>query len=238
MADVLYEGRDLEVLANMPNYYSWVMDVFGSHVAGHVVEYGAGAGAISSRLAPLADKLSLVEPSQNLVAVLRRRFETFPQVEVIGETLQAHVAQLSENAIDTIVLVNVLEHIEDDRAALTHLFRALKPGGKLLLFVPALQILMSKLDRIHGHFRRYHKGELAAKVVVAGGNISVCHYFDLVGVVPWLVLNRLLKSTTFSPTLVYVNDRFVVPVCRVVEQIVNVPFGKNLILIASKEAAN
>jgi SAM-dependent methyltransferase len=238
MADVVYEGRDLEVLADMPNYYSWIMDIFGTHVAGHVVEYGAGAGTISSRLERLADKLTLVEPSQNLVAVLRRQFETFLRVEVIGETLQAHVAQLSENAIDTIVLVNVLEHIEDDRAALMHLFRALKPGGKLLLFVPALQILMSKLDRIHGHFRRYHMGELTAKVVAAGGNVSVCRYFDLVGVVPWLVLNRLLKSTTFSPRLVYVNDRFVVPVCRVMEQIINVPFGKNLILIASKEVAN
>jgi SAM-dependent methyltransferase len=199
MADVLYEGRDLEVLANMPSYYSWIMDIFRFHVAGHVVEYGAGAGTISSRLLPLADKLTLVEPSQNLIAVLRRRFESFPQVEVVGEKLQAHVAQLSE--------INVLEHIEDDRAALNHLFRALKPAGKLLLFVPALQILMSKLDRIHGHFRRYHKDELMAKVIAAGGNVSVCRYFDLIGVVPWFVLNRLLKSTTFSPTLVYVHDQ-------------------------------
>jgi len=236
MADVLYEGRDLEVLANMPSYYSWMMDIFRFHVAGHVVEYGAGAGTISSRLLPLADKLTLVEPSQNLIAVLRRRFESFPQVEVVGAKLQAHVAQLSENSIDTMVLVNVLEHIEDDRAALNHLFRALKPAGKLLLFVPALRILMSKLDRIHGHFRRYHKGELMAKVIAAGGNVSVCRYFDLIGVVPWFVLNRLLKSTTFSPTLVYVHDRFVVPVCRVMERIVDVPFGKNLVLVASKEA--
>src|SRR5262245_12281488 len=91
MADVLYEGRDLEVLANMPSYYSWIMDIFQFHVAGYVVEYGAGAGTISSRLLPLADKLTLVEPSQNLIAVLRRRFESFPQVEVVGAKLQAHV---------------------------------------------------------------------------------------------------------------------------------------------------
>jgi SAM-dependent methyltransferase len=87
----------------------------------------------------LAARLTLVEPSPNLVDVLQHRFETFPLVEVIGASLEHHVAQLGENAADTIVLVNVLEHIEDDQAALVQLIRGLRPGGKLLLFVPALQ---------------------------------------------------------------------------------------------------
>jgi SAM-dependent methyltransferase len=134
--------------------------------------------------------------------------------------------------------LDVLEHIEDDREALGHLLRALKPGGKLLVFVPALQILMSKLDKIHGHLRRYHRGELIAKVRDAGGDISTCRYFDLVGVLPWLVLNRVLGSTTFNSSLVYFNDRFVVPVSRAAEQIVDLPFGKNLILVASKGPVN
>jgi SAM-dependent methyltransferase len=234
MADALYEGRDLEVLASMPNYYSWIMETFGSHVAGHVVEYGAGTGTVSSRLATLATKLTLVEPSPNLVVMLRHRFEAFPQIEVIAASLQAHVAGLGENAIDTIVLVNVLEHIEDDRAALAHLFRVLKPGGKLLVFVPALQVLMSTLDQIHGHYRRYQKGDLKAKIIAAGGEVAICRYFDLIGVLPWFVLNRLLGSTTFNPTLVHINDRFAVPISRVLEQIVGAPFGKDLILVARK----
>jgi hypothetical protein len=83
-----------------------------------------------------------------------------------------------------------------------------------------------------GHFRRYHKGDLIAKVRAAGGDILVCRYFDFVGVAPWLVLNRLLGSTTFSPTLVNINDRFVVPPSRAIEQIIDPPFGKNLILVA------
>jgi SAM-dependent methyltransferase len=238
MADAVYEGRDLEVLANMPNYYSWIMDTFAPYVTGHVVEYGAGAGTISTRLAPLANKLTLVEPSPNLVQILQHRFRDQPQVEIIGTSLEDHVAQLGDNSTDTIVLVNVLEHIEDDRGALLHLVRALKPSGKLLVFVPALQVLMSRLDRMHGHFRRYHRGELIAKVRGAGADISVCRYFDLAGVLPWLVLNRLMGSTTFNPALIDVNDRFVVPVSRAIEQIVGLPFGKNLILVASKSAGH
>lgn len=236
MTDAHYEGRDLEVLAHMPNYYSWIMDTFRSHVTGDVIEYGAGAGTVSAQLAALAARLTLVEPSPNLVGLLRRRFEAQPAVKVIGTSLEDHVVTLADSAVDTIVMVNVLEHIEDDRDALKHLVRALKPGGKLLIFVPALQALMSKLDEIHGHFRRYHRPELIEKVEAAGARILSCSYFDLIGVFPWFLLNRLLGVTTFNPALVQVNERLVVPASRTMEQIIHPPFGKNLILVAAKKA--
>jgi SAM-dependent methyltransferase len=182
----------------------------------------------------LAEKLTLVEPSANLVGALRARFADCPHVEVAGESLETHVARLGANAVDTIVMVNVLEHIEDDRGALRNLFRVLRPGGHLLLFVPAMQMLMSKLDRIHGHYRRYHKRDLITKVSGAGGSVSTCCYFDLPGTVPWLLLNKLMGKTTFNPTLVDINDRIVVPISRMIERVVSPPFGKNLILIACK----
>ena len=65
-----------------------------------------------------------------------------------------------------------------------------------------------------------------------------CRYFDLIGVGPWLVLNRLLGSTSFNPALVTLNDRFVVSVSRTIERLGYPPFGKNLILVATKKAAN
>jgi SAM-dependent methyltransferase len=236
MSDLHYEGRDLEALANMPTYYSWIMNTFAPHVSGHVVEYGAGVGTVSSCLVPFSAKLTLVEPSPNLVRVLRRRFQALPQVEVVDASLEEHAIRVSNDAVDTIALVNVLEHVEDDRGALRQLLRALKPGGKLLLFVPAMPFLMSKLDKMVGHFRRYHKADLVAKVCAAGGEIASCRYFDLIGVVPWLVLNRLLGSTSFNPALVTLNDRFVVPVSRTIERFGDPPFGKNLILVATKKA--
>jgi SAM-dependent methyltransferase len=238
MSEVLYEGRDLEALADMPNYYSWIMNTFSPHICGHVVEYGAGVGTVSSRLVPFATKLTLVEPSPNLVRVLRNRFQGLPQIEVVDASLEEHAMRMSNDTVDTIALVNVLEHVEDDHAALMQLLRALKPGGKLLLFVPALPFLMSKLDKMVGHFRRYRKSELVGKVRSAGGNVESCRYFDVIGVAPWLVLNRLLRSTSFDPALVTLNDRFVVPVSRTIERLGDPPFGKNLILVATKNAAN
>lgn len=236
MADTNYAGRDLEVLADMPNYYSWIMDTFAPHVTGHVVEYGAGTGTVSAQLAARATRLTLVEPSRNFTGVLSRRFKALPQVEVIDAPLEDHVGTVADDTIDTIILVNVLEHIEDDRNAAHHLVRALRPGGKLLIFVPALQALMSRLDEVHGHFRRYHRDDLIAKVQAAGAEILACRYFDMIGVVPWLILNRWMGSTTFNPTLVNINDRLVVPVSRVMDGISGPPFGKNLILVATKKA--
>jgi SAM-dependent methyltransferase len=155
-------------------------------------------------------------------------------VEIVASPLETHVAGLAAESIDAIVLVNVLEHIADDGSALSVLVRALKPGGHLLLFVPALQLLMSKLDRQLGHFRRYHKRELHAKVTAAGASVEVCRYMDLFGALPWFALNTILGITRFDPVMVGVNDRYAVPVSRWVERKIGAPVGKNLLLIARK----
>jgi SAM-dependent methyltransferase len=234
MDDVTYNGRDLEVLADMPNYYTWIMAVFAPHISGQVIEYGAGTGTISRRAAPLAEKLILVEPSKNLAEHLKLQFSGDPKFEVACDTLEHHVVHVPDAFADTVILVNVLEHIEDDGTALTRLLRILKPGGHLLIFVPALPLLMSKLDVIHGHFRRYKRPDLMDKVRTTGGTIISCRYFDILGVMPWLLLNKALGSTTFNPALVRINDRIVVPVSRFIESLHQPGFGKNLILVASK----
>ncbi len=234
MAEIVYEGRDLEVLADMANYYAWIMETFGPHVSGNAVEYGAGTGNFSQHFVPLADRVTLVEPSGGVSVELRSRFSGLPKVTVVESSLETHVRQAEAESFDTILMVNVLEHIEDDRAALANLFRILKPGGRLLIFVPALQALMSKLDRVHGHYRRYHRGDLVAKITESGGEVEHCRYFDLAGTLPWLLLNKLMGSTAFNPTLVGFHDRMVVPLSRTIERMIPVPFGKNLIAVSRK----
>jgi len=225
---------ELEILANMPNYYGWIMETFLPHVRGHVIEYGAGTGTISQRLAPLADRLTLVEPSVNLFAPLRARFRAEPKVKVVCMSLEMHAARLGVASVDTVVMVNVLEHIEHDRQALTKLFSILRPGGHLLVFVPALQGLMSTIDVMFGHFRRYHRNDLIEKAADAGGEVLLCRYFDFLGILPWFVLNKLMGCTTFSPAVVAVNDTFVVPISRAAERVIAPPWGKNLILVARR----
>lgn len=229
------EEFELEILATMPNYYSWIMDTFAPFVCGHVIEYGAGMGTISQRIAPLAKRLTLVEPLPDLVQVLRTKFRDNSNVEVVGEDLKQHAERISAATFDTVVLVNVLEHIDDDHHALALLFRILRPGGRLLVFVPALPGLMSKLDLMFGHFRRYQRADLVEKVAKAGGDTEICRYFDFIGVLPWFFLNKLMGATTFNPNLISIHDRFVVPLSRAVERVIPPPIGKNVILVAQKK---
>lgn len=236
MQQVQYEGEDLDVLSDMPNYYAWIMAAFAPFVRGNVVEYGAGLGTVSDRLLPLAERLTLVEPSPALVPRLRARFAAQPNVVVSGDMLEAHVATMGAGVVDTVVMINVLEHIEDDQAALTHLVRLLKPGGHLLIFVPALRVLMSRIDLMHGHFRRYHRPDLLTKTRTAGAHVLSVRYFDLIGALSWLVVNKWGRSTTFNPRMIEINDRMLVPLSRAVEAVVPPPLGKNLIMIARKPA--
>jgi SAM-dependent methyltransferase len=231
MADVF----ELELLAEMPNYYGWIMETLAPFVRGNVIEYGAGTGTISQRLTTLADKLVLVEPSADLAAVLRAMFRDDPKVMVINESLEQHALRIGAATVDTVVMVNVLEHVEDDRQALAQLFRILQPGGHLLIFVPALQKLMSKLDLMFGHFRRYHRTDLVQKVAQAGGEAELCRYFDFLGILPWFFLNKLMGATTFNPQLAHIHDKFVVPISRTAERAISPPIGKNIILVARKQ---
>lgn len=233
-----YEGRDLEVLADMPNYYGWIMGIIGPHIRGRVIEYGSGTGTITQRLLPYATSVVAVEPSANLIPALRARAGSQQTVEIFNDTLEVHAARQPAGSADTIVMINVLEHIEDDQAALRMLVRMLKPNGMLLIFVPALRQLMSKLDLIHGHFRRYHRPDLEAKVKHAGADIISCSYFDALGALSWFILNTAMGSTGFNPSLVRINDSVFIPLSRTIEGVIKPPFGKNLILAARKPAGD
>lgn len=233
----IYAGHDLEVLSGLTHYHDWIMDYFAPFIRGAVVEYGAGNGSISARLRPLATKLDLVEPSPALMPLLRERFRGDAAVAMQASNLEAHIVAVPVNTYDCAVLVNVLEHIADDGEAVRALFRILKPGGTLLLFVPALPFLFSRLDSFYGHFRRYRRDALARLVADAGFDVGEARYLDMLGVAPWWLLNTLGSAVTFNSVLVRLYDRLGVPLTRAIERLFKAPpFGKNVVLIARKKA--
>ena len=134
---------------------------------------------------------------------------------------------------DTVVYVNVLEHIEDDRGELRLMHRALRPGGRVCLFVPALRWLMSDHDRAIGHVRRYERAELRDKVREAGFEIERLHFFDSAGTLAWWLCMRVLKLPLRGGS-VDVYDRVAVPLLRAVESRLRPPLGKNLLLVARR----
>lgn len=232
--NVAYDGRDLEVLATMKRYHRWIVDRFAPFLTGEAIEYGAGTGTFSRLILPYVRHLEIVEPSRALIDTLYREFSREPRVAIANMPLEEHITSVADETKDTLVLVNVLEHIKDDAAALAQLFRVLRRNGHLLLFVPALRWLFSDLDRHYGHFRRYHRNELATLVRAAGFELVTTRYMDLIGVVPWWLLNTIAGKTEFQPSLINLYDRVGVPIARFLEGIAAPPFGKNVLLIAVK----
>jgi len=228
---LLYEGGELEALTGLLNYQDWILQSFAPYLRGRVVEIGAGIGTMTVLLRPLADSLVAVEPATNLLPALAKRL-TGMNVEIVNATAGAYLQTMQPASLDAIVMINVLEHIADDQAALRACHRALSPGGHLLLFVPALPALYSALDRRFGHFRRYARREMQAGLLAAGFSIGRLTYMDLLGAPAWWAACRILGVTRIPLRGARAYDRFMVPLTRVVEHVVRPPFGKSLMAAA------
>ena len=229
-----YVGRDLEAMDFAVRYHRWILDSFRPFLGPSVVEVGAGTGAFTELLleVPIVARVLAAEPSGQMHAALHERLGLDPRVET-RRALFSAVAPTLTAPPHAIVYVNVLEHVADDRAELVLAHDALRPGGHLCLFVPALPWLYSAFDAAIGHRRRYRKGELVEKVESAGFALRRACYFDAAGVLPWLIAFRLL-GRTLGGGQVRLYDRLVVPVMRRLEGVRPPPVGKNLVVVGQR----
>jgi SAM-dependent methyltransferase len=228
-----YDGRDLEAMSNAVRYHRWVVGELAPYLDGDVAEIGAGTGNVSALLLESGIRhLTAVEPSPEMYPILRRRMEGDGRATVLHGRLGAPGLEFPAR-FDSIVYFNVLEHVDDDAGELRRAFDALRPGGHLCVFVPALQWLYGQLDAEVGHRRRYGRGGLRRVVESAGFEVVRLRFLDAPGVLPWLLFIRLMRRS-LNPGGVAAYDRWVVPIARAVERVVPPPIGKNLLCIARK----
>lgn len=230
-----YAGKDLEAMSFAVNYHRWILSIFEPYLGARVVEVGAGTGSFSELLLKQRlESLSLVEPSAAMYQQLCRRMEELgTNVRTYNDIFQNVAGEIKAAARpDSIIYVNVLEHIADDVNELNVIRETLDEGGRLFVFVPALRWLHGSMDRQLDHFRRYTRVELEKKCVEAGFKVISSRYFDLFGVLPWWVKYRLLQSKKMEPGAVRFYDRRVVPIAQTLESRITPPLGKNILLIA------
>jgi SAM-dependent methyltransferase len=228
---------ELEVTADLDNYNRWIAEIFYPYTGGSLVEIGAGIGTFSALFTSKFEKLTLIEPSPKLFKHLKERFSDNNQITVKQHSLSITFLNSEKDRFNSALMVNVLEHIENDTNALKLLSDVLKPGGYLLIFVPALQSLYSDFDQAVGHYRRYHRKDLAQIVESAGFEIIKLKYVDWLGAAAWWFLNVVLQSKDINPKAARLYDRIGIPVTRKIESFIDPPFGKNLILIARKSVS-
>jgi glycosyltransferase involved in cell wall biosynthesis len=194
VSDIGHVGQHtLARMSELGSYNRTMFDLFGASLGRRVLEIGAGAGNLSRFLLD-RDYVILTDYETEYLHLLRRRFGTYENVQIRHLDLNTFMAgDLAGDAIDSVVCLNVLEHIEDDRRVLKELCRAIEPGGVVVVLVPAHPDLYSDLDKNLGHFRRYTKELLEERFREAGFVVEKSRYFNWVGAIGWYLFGRVLK---------------------------------------------
>ena len=220
----------LERNADAANYVDWLARLCGPYLGSKCLEIGAGHGDLAALLSD-GRQYEASDLSDECLARLEARFATTPNVNVRSVDL-AHFSD--EDAFDSILLVNVLEHIDDDRGAVARLRRGLTTGGRLIVYLPAFELLYSRFDRDLGHHRRYRKGPLGALLEEEGFKVLDARYVNMLGAFGWFLYCRVLGRDASDQITVSACDRFVVPVLRRVERWVPPPFGLSVLCVGEK----
>jgi len=203
-------GAILDALAGAQRFNRWMAGVIQPYIGKRVLEAGAGIGNLTRILSPRRERYIAGDIEPEHLARLRARFQHRPKMEVRHCDLSnpADFEALA-GAVDSVVCVNVLEHVEDDMAGLRNIYAALQPGGRAIVLVPHGQAIYGSLDKALGHFRRYSHQELQGKMEQAGFRVERILDFNRISRPAWYVTGRLLQRKSINRFLLRVFDSLV-----------------------------
>ena len=209
-------------------YNRWMFDRLHRWVGRRVVEIGSGIGNLSAFLLD-SDRLVLTDTREEYLERLRTRFSKHANVAVARLFLPTELGALAGQQFDTIICLNVLEHVDDDVSSLKAMRRMLAPGGRLILLVPALPALYGTMDRALGHHRRYQRAPLTSLLQATGFRVAHVEYFNLAGVPGWWFAGRVLRRQVIPAGSLKLYDALV-PLFRL-ERLLPWRVGQSLIAI-------
>jgi len=238
MDDTTYLGPELEVFEKAVNWRIYLASKIAPHLKGDVLEVGAGIGTMTKTYlnppvsVPVSSWLAL-EPDPELGAGIQAMIES--------ERLPGHCRVQAGRLMDipeagtfqSILYVDVLEHIEDDRGELAQAVGHLDAGGRLIVLSPAHQWLFSALDEMAGHFRRYSRADLLA-LAPPDTRLVESRYLDCVGMAASWANRIMLRQGTPSDGQIRLWDRGMIPVSRLLDPLFGYRLGKSVLAVWEK----
>lgn len=223
-------GRDPEDSGLQVRYKRYQHALIRPHCGETVLEVGAGTGEFASTFTgPKRYLVTDLDP--DCVDLMAQRFSAHPEIE--ARQMDAEGSVDLDEPVDTVLAVNVLEHIEDDVDALRRLAAHVRPGGTVIMWVPGYQALYGDFDRAVGHHRRYTPTTLRAAFEGAALQPHSVRPVNMLGGIAWWLAVRKGGVGEPNPRLVRLYDRFVVPVTRVTERFFTPPFGQSVLGVAN-----
>jgi 2-polyprenyl-3-methyl-5-hydroxy-6-metoxy-1,4-benzoquinol methylase len=233
-APYTYSGEELDVFAQATRWKAYWSGRIQPFIGRHVLEVGAGIGTNAQVFRPIpCERWVALEPDEAMCDRMREAGQQglLPAGHEIrcgtSSSLTAH------DTFDTILYIDVLEHIQDDGAELARVGRHLRPGGHLVIVSPAHAFLYSRFDRKIGHYRRYDKRSLRS-VIPDGLALVTLHYLDSVGMLASLANRLLLRNDTPKASQVRLWDSFMVPASHVLDPLMRFQVGKSIICVLQK----
>ena len=228
-----YIGEELMLFAAACNWKKYVAQILQPLINGHVLEVGAGIGASTCSLYTGKEvSWTCLEPDFKLADRLSEniRKNCFPNSISVYIIIGIIAALPSDLMYDTILYIDVLEHIEDDSAELRNACKHLSFGGRLIVLSPAHQWLFSPFDRAIGHHRRYDRRTLK-KAGPKNLRLTRIHYLDCVGLIVSFANRIFLRSSIPSYRQIQFWDGVVIPLSKLVDPLFGYQVGKTIIAV-------
>jgi SAM-dependent methyltransferase len=217
-------------------YVNWIYSVIEPFLGNRILEIGSGLGLMIEHLVK-KDFVVASDINKDFLKVISKKFKKRDNIKDIYLDI-TKISPLTLNSLrklkfDTVISLNTLEHIGDDRKALDNIFKILPDSGKIIIFVPAINFIYGSLDRSLGHLRRYSRSQLQCDFESVGFKVIFIKYFNILGIVWWYIAGKMLKLKNIpkhSGTLL----NLIVPFLKIFEKSVKIPFGQSLIVIGEK----
>jgi SAM-dependent methyltransferase len=221
-----YVGHDnLEVMEDAVNYNRWLVTLATRWLPreGRILDFGAGTGTLTRLLRAAGHDMVALEPDANQAQ----------QLQASGIEAVREIDLVPDASLAGIVTFNVLEHIEEDAAAVRALRAKLRPGGRLFVYVPAFPVLYSAMDRKVGHVRRYRRAPLVRMLQSAGFQVADARHVDSAGFFASLLYRAAAPAEGgLNRNTIRLYDRVAFPVSRAIDWAIRGAFGKNLMALA------
>jgi hypothetical protein len=229
-----YQGLELELFGNAANWKRYWSNKVRPYVAGNVIEVGAGLGASTEYLCKRHNgRWICLEPDPRFASRLANRIST-GELPACCQVRSGVLADLDpDERADTILYIDVLEHISNDEAELRLAAGFLNTDGRIVVVAPAYNWLYSPFDRTIGHFRRYTKSD-AIRLTISNLTLERTFYLDSVGTIASLANRLILRAAGPTAKQIRLWDRAMVPLSVHVDKLVGYQFGKTIVIIWRK----
>jgi SAM-dependent methyltransferase len=225
--DQRIQAEVLEGLATAVNHRRWFVELALDYLGDNPIEIGSGLGDYALEWAPHFTRFTATEADPDRLVSLKERLTGHSNIDVRQMLLPSE----ETNNYSAAVSYNVLEHIEDHVGALRSMARLVRPGGAIVLIVPAFPFAMSPVDVATGHVRRYTRRSMAEALHAAGLCIERLHSANALGLIGYYAATSVFRLTPSEGPMVKFYDRFVLPLTKGAERLVRPPFGQSVFAV-------